>query len=816
MLTEYIAKSKNFRFKYFPLEQVNENIARDFEAYQSIFPVHESMIAHVKAHKSNAGYEGLYYCRRIVFDIDMEDDVQEAQKQTNILVSRLMTKYQLKPEEMRYFFSGKKGFHVVLNSDLFGGFAPEKELPSKIKVLALKLAEGILGLDTGIYAKNKYIRLANSQHAESELYKIELTYEEISEFDLSEIAALAREERTEFTQDFPPLKVYHTNPNLKNTWDLVSTGQIDLRGVTKNIPKLKQRGVAIGGDALGNLQLGLSNKTIPLSEAVIKFPSSEPANEDELFNLAIAFLEEKHPINTYLEGRNNYITNLAFICNDFGIGEQGDGNAAFDMIMGFVEQFTDTKSRKLDRPNALRSVLNAYKRESAEFGKKERYKWAIRRIEERNYAAELYIMDEAKQLARVNMYAKKKLLFLRGLNNMQENPISDQRLQQILLSVNNKTSNRKEGNIGSTLAQLVPNWFANVLRQGKGACTGFPTLDKIMDFDFEGIVLGIIGKSGTKKSLIAKEILKYNAARKIRGIYSSMEQTALEQFKRILNATFAPEVKEVLGDNMGAAKYEQAEIYLARKIKQIATEKERTAFMKVIQDQFIKDYGDFIVIDEESGLNKEDYQHLIDENQKQRGAVGVLVIDGLSMMEDGGKELEGAIQNSKAAKELAKEYKIMIPLLIHVPSNVPREQRELFDKTRGGSKIGDNVDVFLSLSQIYPNDTNTEEPTPYNQFIHCHFWAKRRRGEHVSFIMEMNPLTLEVKEVTHITLEELENGWGVVQDDNGRLAVPANIDTTDNTLPPPPPKKIPAPAPPTDLFSEGATMPRVNEADIPF
>lgn len=102
----------------------------------------------------------------------------------------------LPENDIEVFFSGKKGFHILINPVCLG-IEPHSELHKIFKFIALYLLE-FLKLDTldyaSIYSVRRMLRLENSIHQSSKLFKIRLNHEEL-EFDIEEIKNLAKAPR---------------------------------------------------------------------------------------------------------------------------------------------------------------------------------------------------------------------------------------------------------------------------------------------------------------------------------------------------------------------------------------------------------------------------------------------------------------------------------------------------------------------------------------------------------------------------------------------------------------------------------------------
>lgn len=102
----------------------------------------------------------------------------------------------LTPEDIRVFFSGKKGFHILVSAVALG-IEPHTDLHLIFKFIALYLMEQLKleALDYGsIYGSRRMLRIVDSIHQGSRLFKIELTHAELA-LDVEKIRELAKAPR---------------------------------------------------------------------------------------------------------------------------------------------------------------------------------------------------------------------------------------------------------------------------------------------------------------------------------------------------------------------------------------------------------------------------------------------------------------------------------------------------------------------------------------------------------------------------------------------------------------------------------------------
>lgn len=129
-------------------------------------------------------------------DFDAEDDVGAAQMDAQVAIWHMRTKYSFNlPEEaFHIYFSGSKGFHIIIKAAYFG-YAAQPNLNGVFKLIAKDLAEQCPNgtLDLKIYDKRRLMRMPNSIHPKTNLYKVPLTYAQLTTMTPDEIREAAKE-----------------------------------------------------------------------------------------------------------------------------------------------------------------------------------------------------------------------------------------------------------------------------------------------------------------------------------------------------------------------------------------------------------------------------------------------------------------------------------------------------------------------------------------------------------------------------------------------------------------------------------------------
>ena len=162
------------------------------EGYLSAFHFAKDFRRHLNATGSTAKFDGACGGEYILLDIDRAD-LDIARRDAARLVLFICDRYQLDDEQLLIFFSGSKGFHVGLPTELW------QPIPSMLfNGVAKLLAEGLAAscevvIDLGVYDKVRAFRAPNSRHPKTGLHKRRLSLDELMMFSADRIRELARE-----------------------------------------------------------------------------------------------------------------------------------------------------------------------------------------------------------------------------------------------------------------------------------------------------------------------------------------------------------------------------------------------------------------------------------------------------------------------------------------------------------------------------------------------------------------------------------------------------------------------------------------------
>ena len=197
---------KGFRNHIVAIDEVPALVEsfKHYGCYSTYFFFSDEVLTYMSAQPdgaapSIAGYEGRVWAPYLPLDLD-HPDLMPAQEAAKRLVGLLLDKWQIDQNALHVYFSGAKGFHLLLDTRLFGRVAPAKNLPvifdSMRRHLAQELPEPLRAtVDLTIKDRVRLLRLPNTIHEKSKLYKMILSPTELANLRPQQIRDIARHAR---------------------------------------------------------------------------------------------------------------------------------------------------------------------------------------------------------------------------------------------------------------------------------------------------------------------------------------------------------------------------------------------------------------------------------------------------------------------------------------------------------------------------------------------------------------------------------------------------------------------------------------------
>lgn len=119
---------------------------------------------------------------------DLEKDYDKLRKDVLLLIRRLKTMFHLQDDNIQIFFSGSKGYHIIIPYEVFG-IEPSKDLNDRYKLIATELKSYTItkSIDTKIYDSKRLFREPNTINTKTGLYKVYMTIDQVREFSYDDL-----------------------------------------------------------------------------------------------------------------------------------------------------------------------------------------------------------------------------------------------------------------------------------------------------------------------------------------------------------------------------------------------------------------------------------------------------------------------------------------------------------------------------------------------------------------------------------------------------------------------------------------------------
>lgn len=125
----------------------------------------------------------------LVWDFDSANDPEQARADTVKLGQKLVDEYKVDPDCIQCYYSGSKGFHVVLY------LGRTEVTPEQFKKATTSIADGLKTFDSVVSDPARVIRMEYTKHPKTGLFKIPLHIAEVDEMNMDEIKNLAKDSR---------------------------------------------------------------------------------------------------------------------------------------------------------------------------------------------------------------------------------------------------------------------------------------------------------------------------------------------------------------------------------------------------------------------------------------------------------------------------------------------------------------------------------------------------------------------------------------------------------------------------------------------
>lgn len=131
----------------------------------------------------------------LYIDLDinnLEEDFEKLKRDVLLLCRRLKTMFHLTDDNLQIFFSGSKGFHILVPHSVFG-IEPSKDLNDRYKLIALELKSYTItkSVDTRIYDSKRLFREPNTINSKTGLYKVQMSLNQVRDMKYEELLIYA-------------------------------------------------------------------------------------------------------------------------------------------------------------------------------------------------------------------------------------------------------------------------------------------------------------------------------------------------------------------------------------------------------------------------------------------------------------------------------------------------------------------------------------------------------------------------------------------------------------------------------------------------
>ena len=146
---------------------------------------------------------------------DIENNFTKIKQDLALVLRRLKSVFYLSDKDIELYFSGSKGFHILVSHNIFG-FEPSRDLHKQLKKIAIDIKTYTVNktVDTKIYDNKRLFRIPNTINHKTGLYKVAISYEKVKNMEsYEELKAYASKPKIS-----KPC-IYKFNPKAREAFD---------------------------------------------------------------------------------------------------------------------------------------------------------------------------------------------------------------------------------------------------------------------------------------------------------------------------------------------------------------------------------------------------------------------------------------------------------------------------------------------------------------------------------------------------------------------------------------------------------------------
>jgi hypothetical protein len=164
---------------------------------------------------------------------DIEHNFMKIKQDLLLVLRKLKTTFHLTDKDIEIYFSGSKGFHILIHYNIFG-FEPSRDINKQFKKIAVELKTYTINksVDTKIYDNKRLLRVPNTVNHKTGLYKVPISFDKIKNINsYEEIKVYASAPKPQIP------RVYKFNTKAREAFDALIE-KIDLEEKAKVNTKL--------------------------------------------------------------------------------------------------------------------------------------------------------------------------------------------------------------------------------------------------------------------------------------------------------------------------------------------------------------------------------------------------------------------------------------------------------------------------------------------------------------------------------------------------------------------------------------------------
>jgi len=171
-------------------------LADDIQKHQQEKAANYSCYATVQRFANSKRIKGEQCLSPLYFDLDCAEDPAIAQVDSVKIIDFFTSELDIQPTDIHVYFSGSKGFHILINHVAFN-IQPRNDLTKVFKHISGYLTHRLemATIDPIVYTMPRMLRIPNSVHQTTRLFKIEISIEELKTLSLDGIKVLAKTPR---------------------------------------------------------------------------------------------------------------------------------------------------------------------------------------------------------------------------------------------------------------------------------------------------------------------------------------------------------------------------------------------------------------------------------------------------------------------------------------------------------------------------------------------------------------------------------------------------------------------------------------------